>query len=112
MSVACAVHVLRGPCSGVLQVGRLRGAASGGAVPPEPPAGALPLDPKMMPPPGESQTCMALVCSDNRSKFVCLSIPEPCTGALIMRQTSFAGGLGGGSPSQRGARGAAPARIL
>src|SRR6185503_4482676 len=27
---------------------RLRGAASGGALPPEPPAGALPLDPKMM----------------------------------------------------------------
>src|SRR6266508_6355260 len=40
-----------------------------------------------------------------------LSTTEPSVDASSIRQASLAGGLGGGSPSQRGARGAEPARI-
>ena len=32
--------------------------------------------------------------------------------AIVLHQTSSAGGSGGGTPAQRGARGAEPARIL
>ncbi len=38
-------------------------------------------------------------------------IPKACADSLNMQQVSFAGGLGGGAPAQRGARGAEPARI-
>src|SRR3954471_19878708 len=38
-------------------------------------------------------------------------IPEACVAACIRRLTSYAGGLGGRWPAQRGARGAEPARI-
>jgi hypothetical protein len=39
----------------------------------------------------------------------CLARTEACIGAVFMRQTSIAGGLGGGAPAQRGARRAEPA---
>jgi hypothetical protein len=39
------------------------------------------------------------------------STREACAGAQIRRLTSLAGGLGGSLPTQRGARGAEPARI-
>ena len=70
-----------------MDVGRLRGAASGGALPPEPPAGALPLDPKMMWSHGEMTDADGSVVLSHDVWPVCLGITESCTDAFIMRQT-------------------------
>jgi hypothetical protein len=50
----------------------------GWAATPAPPAqGVAPGNPKMMRLRGKCQAHMAMVCSDNHLKFVCLGIPEP-----------------------------------
>src|SRR4051812_37167903 len=55
---------------------------------------------------------MALVCRDNRSRFVWLGIPEPCAGSSIVRQTSFAGGLGAGLAPSGEREGQSPLAVL
>jgi hypothetical protein len=47
---------------------------------------------------------------ESASNMFDLGIPEACAGAASTRLTACAGGLGGGVPTQRGVRGAAPAR--
>src|SRR6266508_6306042 len=84
----------------------------GGPPPLHPRPGALPLGTPIRCIHLPNDWCACLwYAKTNESCYESLGIPEACANGQIMRLTSFAGGLGGGSPSQRGARGAEPARI-
>src|SRR4051794_15034667 len=95
------------------EAGALRGQRQEAAAPPAPSAnGRVPLGtPIRCGRMGESQARMPLLCGDFAREQGRLGATKACVSALIVRQTSLAGGLGGGSPTQRGARGAEPARI-
>ena len=60
---------------------------------------------------GKGQTHMALGSYEQSATISIWAYQSHESVAYIVRQALFVGGLGGGSPSQRGARGAAPARI-
>jgi hypothetical protein len=113
---ACAAggqgHAPRGiPCATNGAV-RLRGRRPGATRPPAPPArDAVPWNPDSMHAHAKRQMHMPLGSGEPPSGSPALGTTEACAGALMMRQATCAGGLGGGSPAQRGARGAAPARI-
>src|SRR5438874_12597883 len=86
---------------------RLRGGRQGATAPPAPPArSAAPGNPDSMQRYAKRLARMPLGRYEQEIINPGLGTTEAYAGGLIMRQASFAGGLGGGSPSQRGARGA------
>jgi hypothetical protein len=87
--------------------------AAGWAATPAPPAwGVRPLEPRFDAPIWQMSGAHAFGMLSSNPWPDWLSIPEACTDGLTRRLTPDAGGLGGGAPTQRGARGAEPARIL
>ena len=88
-----------------------RRAARGGRAPCTPGLGRCPWEPRFDVSPVERLAHMLTGRPKLENINVCFGTTEACADSLIALLTSIAGGLGGGSPSQRGARGAEPTRM-
>jgi hypothetical protein len=88
-----------------LRICRLRGERQGATAPPAPSAeGMYPSEPQNDVIAGATTDAHAFGQIRTGGKDLDLGITEACAGAGILALTSLAGGLGGSSPAQRGAR--------